>query len=34
MSIVEYVAQVVATAPPLNDDQAARIASMLRPYNK
>ena len=28
----EYVARVVATAPPLTDEQASRIASMLRPY--
>lgn len=31
-NIENYVARVVATAPPLTDEQAARIASMLRPY--
>lgn len=25
----EYVARIVATAPPLTDEQAARIASLL-----
>ena len=30
----EYVARVVATAPPLTDDQANRIASLLRPYGR
>ncbi len=28
----EYVARVVATAPPLSEEQATRIASLLRPY--
>lgn len=28
----EYVARVVAQAPPLTDEQAHRIASLLRPY--
>lgn len=28
----EYVARVVAQAPPLSDEQAHRIASLLRPY--
>ena len=28
----EYVARVISTAPPLTDEQASRIASMLRPY--
>ena len=28
----EYVAKVVATAPPLTDEQANKIASLLRPY--
>lgn len=27
-----YVAKVVAQAPPLTDDQANKIASLLRPY--
>jgi len=34
VSISEYVTRVVAAAPPLTEDQRARIAAILRPSAK
>jgi hypothetical protein len=30
MSVEEYIAYVLAAAPPLNDEQRTRIAALLR----
>jgi hypothetical protein len=34
MTIEEYVAQVLAQAPPLTDEQRARLRELFRPIQK
>jgi hypothetical protein len=32
--LTEYVRRIVAVAPPLNEEQAARLAALLRPVKE